>query len=300
MDSLTPRAPAWRYVIISPVKDEEQYVEFTLRSVINQTVRPVLWVLVDDGSHDRTVDVISRYVKAQPFIRLVRNYRTGPRKPGSPVIRAFDCGRHALGSSEYDFIVELDCDIGFKPDYFEKLLGRFSDDESIGIASGVYLEMDKDGVWKEVVMPCYHAAGACKVIRRKCFEEIDGFITSVGWDTVDEIRAMTQGWKTCHFPDLRMHHHKREGSGIGPIRTSFMHGEIYYLTGGSKLFVVFKIIHRIGTRPYVLSGLALACGYIGARLKRKGLLVSKEEALCYQGLLRKRLSTQAKKLIGRE
>ena len=93
------------------------------------------------------------------------------------------------------------------------------DDHRLGIASGVYLEMGVDGAWKEVVMPSYHAAGACKVLRRTCFEEIEGFIVAAGWDTVDEIRAMTLGWKTRHFIDLQMKHHKFEGSGIGTIRT---------------------------------------------------------------------------------
>jgi hypothetical protein len=148
-------------------------------------------------------------------------------------------------------------------------------------------------------MPSYHAAGACKVIRRKCFECIEGFSVARGWDTVDEIRAMARGWKTGHFSQLRMHHHKPEGAGIGRIRTSFMHGEIYYVTGGSGLFFVLKVLHRIGSRPYVLTAGALAWGYIWARLKRKGLLVSRDEAACYQTLLRERLVNQAKSLFGR-
>ena len=298
LESLEPKLPVLRYVIISPVKDEEQYVEFTARSVINQTVKPVLWILVDDGSRDRTPDIVSRYADVHSFIWVIHNPHTGSRRPGAAVIRAFDVGWQALGDREYDFIVKLDCDISFEPDYFQKLLGKFSEDERLGIASGVYFEMDKAGIWKEVVMPSYHAAGACKVIRRKCFEDIAGFIVSAGWDTVDEIRAMTRGWKTSHFTELRMHHHKPEGSGIGPMRTSFMHGEIYYLTGGSKLFFLLKVIHRIVARPYVLSAMALTGGYLLARMKRKGLLVTKEEVFCYHTLLRRRLLTKAKMLIG--
>ncbi len=299
MKSLTTKAPCLRYVIVSPVKDEEQYVEFALQSVINQIIRPVLWILVDDGSKDRTSEVIKRYAESYSFIRLVHNSRAGDRKPGSAIIRAFNFGCQALGDRAYDLIVKLDCDISFESDYFQKLLIKFSGDERLGIASGVYLEMDQDGVWKEVAMPHYHAAGACKVIRLKCFKNIDGFIVSAGWDTVDEIRAMTQGWKTSHFSDLQMHHHKPEGSGIGPIRTSLMHGEIYYLTGGSILFFLLKVFHRIGARPYVLSAFALTCGYIRAVLKRKKLLVTKGEALYYKSLLRERVWTQAKTLFVR-
>lgn len=293
------KEPSARYIIVSPVKDEEKYIELTLRSVINQILKPVLWIIVDDGSKDSTPGIVRRYSEDHPFIRLVFNPHTGSRKTGSAVIRAFNFGCQAIGDIEYDFIAKLDCDISFAPDYFQKLLDRFSEEKRIGIASGVYLEIYKSGTWEVVEMPSYHAAGACKVMRRKCFEEIGGFIVSAGWDTVDEIRAMTRGWKTGHFTDLLMQHHKPEGSGIGPIRTSLMHGEIYYLTGGSKLFFVLKVLHRIAVRPYFVNAAALLWGYMRAMMGRKQLLVAETEARYYKTLLLRRLKSRANALLGR-
>ena len=286
-----------RYVVISPVRDEETHIEKTIQSMVAQTVKPILWVIVDDGSRDQTPEIISRYAQHHPFIRLVRNRETGIRQPGAGVIRTFNHGYASIGEVSYDCIVKLDGDLSFETDYFEKLLERFLDDSQMGIASGIYLELDKTGSWNEVVMPYYHAAGACKVLRRDCFTQIGGFVAAAGWDTVDEIRAIAKGWKTRHFSDLRMRHHKPEGSGVGITRTSLMHGEIYYLTGGSKLFFLLKLIHRVGTKPVVLGALALSAGYIKAALMRKQLLVTKEEALIYQDLLWERLWTQAKSLL---
>lgn len=288
-----------RYIIVSPVKDEERYVERTIRSVIDQTLKPVLWVIVDDGSRDSTPEIIRRYLSTHPFIRLVSNPNAGVRQPGSAVIRAFNYGYESIGASDYDFIVKLDCDLSFEPDYFENLLGRFKVDRRLGIASGVYLEMGKGGAWNEVAMPFYHAAGASKVIRRKCFEEIGGFIVAAGWDTVDEIRAMTLGWNTGHFVDLKMNHHKSEGSGIGMLKTSVMHGQIYNLTGGGKLFFLLKFLHRMGSKPYGIGAFALLWGYLKPFWERKAPLVTKSEAKCYQGLLRERLQSQTKALFGR-
>lgn len=287
------------YVIITPAKDEEKYVEGTIRSVIQQTIRPAEWVIVDDGSKDSTPQIIQRYLSTQSFIRLVRNPDAGIRQPGSAVIRAFNHGYKSIGACDYDFIVKLDCDLSFEKDYFENLLGRFMDEPRLGIASGIYLEMGEDGTWKEVVMPSYHAAGACKVVRRMCFDEIGGFIVAAGWDTVDEIRAMTLGWKTGHFIDLKMKHHKSEGSGIGTIRTSLMHGKIFYLTGGSKLFFLLKVLHRMGSKPYVIGAMALVWGYMKELGNRKTILVTKAEAKCYQALLRERLLLQTKSLLFR-
>lgn len=297
MDATCPKP---RYVIVSPVKDEERYVERTLRAVAGQTITPELWVVVDDGSRDSTPGIIRRYAEKYPFIRLVCHPHAGIRQTGSAVMRAFKHGYDTIGTGEFDFIVKLDCDLSFEPDYFEKLFARFLADPRLGIASGIYREMDGDGEWHEVKMPSYHAAGACKVIRRRCFEDIDGFVVSAGWDTVDEIRAMTLGWKTGHYADLEMDHHKTEGSGIGILRTSVMHGQIYYRTGGGALFFLLKVLHRMTSKPPVIGALALLWGYLKAIMDRNPPLVTEPEARCYQSLLRERLQYQAKALFAKE
>jgi glycosyltransferase involved in cell wall biosynthesis len=288
-----------RYVIVSPAKDEERYIERILHSMTCQTMKPVLWIIVDDGSKDSTVKIVQGYSEAYPFIKLVKNQNVGARQPGAAVIRAFNFGCQHIGKTEYDYIVKLDCDLSFGPEYFEKLIGKFIEDPRLGIASGVYFEEDKAGVWNQIEMPAYHAAGACKVIRKTCFDEICGFITSAGWDTVDEIRAMAKGWKTSHFADLGMKHHKPEGSGIGTIKTSVMHGEIYYLTGGSTIFFMFKVLHRLKTKPYILGALALIRGYFKAFFSQQTLLVTQTEARCYRYLLQGRLLTKVRNVFVR-
>lgn len=288
-----------RYVIVTPARDEEKYIEETILSVIHQTILPIEWVIVDDGSSDCTPEIVRRYIPDHPFIRLVRNHRTGIRQTGTAEIRAFKYGYESIRAEDHDFIVKLDCDLSFEPDYFENLFGRFMEDRRLGIASGVYLEKGETGSWKEVAMPLYHAAGASKVLRRECFEEIGGFILAAGWDTVDEIRAITLGWNTGHFIDLKMNHLKPEGSGMGSIRTSVMHGEIYYLTGGSKIFFLLKVLHRMGKKPRGIGALALSWGYLKALWKRKTPLVTQAEAECYQALLRERLQGQKKALFSR-
>jgi biofilm PGA synthesis N-glycosyltransferase PgaC len=285
------------YLVITPVKDEERYVEHTLRSMVSQTVKPVCWIIVDDGSSDRTPEIIERYQADHPFIRLVRNPRGQPRQPGSAVIRAFNRGYEVAKDLEYDLIVKLDCDLSFEPDYFEKLVGKFSAEPKLGIASGVYFEAPDGAQWNEVSMPSYHACGASKVMRRECFEQIGGFLPARGWDTVDEIRAMARGWRTGHFRELRMKHWKLEGSGIGPWRTNLMHGEIYYLTGGSKLFFLLKLLHRLRSRPFLIGGVALFWGYVRTMFKQKQRLVTDVEARCYRALLNGRITGRLKALL---
>jgi poly-beta-1,6-N-acetyl-D-glucosamine synthase len=288
-----------RYVMITPAKDEEKYIEHTIRSVLSQSIHPLEWIIVDDGSTDETGRLLDKYAGECNWIQVLHRTKGGSRRAGGRVIEAFYEGYASLRDPRWDFIVKLDCDLSFEPHYFETLLERFACDKLLGIASGVYLEMNARRVWREVVMPPYHAAGACKVLRRNCFEEIEGFVVAAGWDTVDEIRAMARGWRTGHFRELQMKHHKPEGSGVGMVRTSMMHGEIYYLTGGSKMFFLLKVIQRIAKKPYVVGALALLRGYLRAMWEQKTPLVTTAEAQTYRALLHSRMMGPLKKLFAR-
>ncbi len=285
------------YISVTPVKDEVRHIERTLQSVIAQTHRPLKWIIVDDGSTDGTSEIIKRYAEAHSFIRPVWADRASRRATGTAEVRAFNRGFREIGDETFGCIVKLDADLSFDPDYFERLIGKFEQDPKLGIASGVYLEAKSGEDWTEVEMPYYHAAGASKVIRRECFEAIGGFIEQRGWDTVDEIRAMARGWHTGHFIELRMKHWKPEGTGMGVLKTSFMHGEIYFRTGGSLPFFALKVFRRFWAKPLILGGLAMLWGYLRASLSGQPSLVTPEEGQCYRRLLNERLRQLAGRIV---
>jgi poly-beta-1,6-N-acetyl-D-glucosamine synthase len=292
-------APPRRYIVVSPVKDEERYVERTLQSVTQQTVLPVLWIIVDDGSTDETFKYLRHYADSFPWIQLVSRPNTGSRQPGSAVMHAFNHGLAQAEGVAYDYLVKLDCDVDLPPNYFESLLLRFERDPELGIASGIYLEDGPQG-WTPIAMPDYHAAGASKVIRAPCFADIGGFVSERGWDTVDEVRAQVKGWATQHFDDIRFRHLKPEGSGIGSMRTNVLHGDVYYLTGGGVLFLLLKVAHRaVAGTPPVVGSLAMLYGYLRSLLSSKRRLVNAAEARHYRRLLNRRLLRFPSKFVRR-
>lgn len=289
-------AACQKYVIISPVRDEEKYVEATIGCILRQSLHPCEWIIVDDGSRDGTGRILEKYASEVDWIRVVNLASDSRRRPGSNVIRAFSVGHQLIENVDCDFIVKLDCDLELPPDYFEQLMVRFNADEALGIASGVYLEKNRRDTWAPVGMPDYHAAGASKMIRIRCFKDIGGFVPSRGWDTLDEIRAQMMGWRTRHFKELKFRHLKREGSASGYTRTSVMQGEIYYLTGGSGFFFSLKFLHRLFFgRPILWGGFALLFGFLRAKLSKQRKLVNDSEAKFYRRLLSRRL---VDKIIG--
>jgi glycosyltransferase involved in cell wall biosynthesis len=278
-----------RYVIISPVKDEEDFVAATLQSVVSQSVLPQKWIIVDDGSSDNTPKILEEHAAIYSWIEIIRIERDSKRDLGITEIRAFLVGCERVKELEWDFIVKLDCDLTLPQDYFQTLIAEFDRCERLGIASGLYLERWKDE-WFPVQMPSYHAAGASKVVRRQCYEEIGGFVLCRGWDTIDEIRAQVHGWQTRHFSDVTFHHLRREGSATGFSRTNLLHGEVYYVTGGGGVFFAFKVLHRmvVGSPP-ILAGLTMLWGYLKCLLSGAERSVSKSEARFYRHMLAKRV-----------
>jgi len=278
-----------KYVIVSPVKDEEKYIETTIKSVICQTVKPARWIIVDDASRDGTPGIIRRYTEKFPWIEVLRLDRDSKRRLGFAEVRAFACGYRLIEDVPHDFVVKLDCDLDLPPDYFEQLIARFGDDERLGIASGIHLE--KNGRrWVPGRDPGYHAVGASKMLRSECYRQIEGFLLCPGWDTVDEIRARARGWKTCHFKELSFYHLKPEGSASGYLKANLMCGEIDYLTGVGAHFVLLKSLQRmIVGKPILLGGLGLIASFLKAFMLRKPKLVSTHEAKLYRQLLNRRM-----------
>ena len=280
---------AIRYVVVTPVRDEERYIPHTIDSMRAQTLQPLAWVIVDDGSTDSTPRIIVQCTQGAPWITVLST-GSAERKLGSAEVLAFDRGLAAVAPNlGFDYVVKLDGDVRLPPDYFERLLARMVEDARWGIASGVYCE-ESEGGWRPVAMPTYHAAGASKVVRRECFEAIGGFVARKGWDTVDEIRAGLKGWRTGHFSDIQFQHLKPEGVAMGTLRTHRFHGEIYYQTGGGFLFLLAKVAHRmVAARPYVIGGAAMLFGYLHSLAMKEPRLVNVDEARFYRGMLNARL-----------
>ncbi|HEY2934574.1 MAG TPA: glycosyltransferase family A protein [Acidobacteriota bacterium] len=286
-----------RFVIVSPVKDEGRYIRDTITSLIRQTVKPICWVIVDDDSQDNTSEIVSSFSREFTWIELITTRRGSGRKLGSAEALAFYIGYNLVRNLDFDFLIKLDGDLILEDEYFEKMLTKFNEDPQLGIASGIYLEDHGKG-WQPVNLPYYHAAGAARMVRRRCFEDIGGFLTTPGWDTVDEIRAQHRGWKTCHFKDVRFLHLKNEGSGMGYCQTNIMHGEIFYLTGGSRLFFCLKAAHRlVFGKPILIGGLMMIFGFLKAAAGGKALLVTPPEAEFYRWLQKRRILNTVRNLL---
>ena len=254
-----------RYVIITPVRDEEKFIEATLECLLRQTILPLEWVIVDDGSTDRTGTILDRYAVKYPWIRVIHRTNRGFRKSGGGVMEAFSEGYNSLQCNDWEFIVKLDGDLSFAPEYFEKCFEHFARDPELGIGGGQIFH-DISGALKLEKTPKFHVRGATKIYRAACWKTIGGLWPATGWDTIDEVKANMLGWKTYTFADLQLLHHRVTGSADGILRDRLKHGTVCYISGYHPLFVAASCLYRIPQKPYVIGAAATMYGFLKAHL----------------------------------
>jgi poly-beta-1,6-N-acetyl-D-glucosamine synthase len=261
-----------RYCLISPCRNEERFLRRTLDSIVAQTVRPALWVVVDDGSTDGTPGILREYAERNDFIRIVRREDRGKRSVGPGVIDAFYAGYETIDPDSFEYVCKLDVDLDLPEAYFEGLMRRMEADPGIGALSGMaYYEDSKTGERISEKISFEMSVGASKFYRVECFREIGGFVREVMWDGIDCHRCRMFGWRTGSVDeeDVRFLHLRPMGSSDKGIFAGRMrHGYGQYFMGTGLTFMTASAVYRMTRPPYVLGGLAMLWGYVLSALRR--------------------------------
>jgi glycosyltransferase involved in cell wall biosynthesis len=256
-----------KYVLITPAHNEERFITKTLESMAAQTLLPERWIIVNDGSTDKTADIAAKYARRFPWIQLVHRSPRLDRHFGAKV-HAFNAGLERVGSLDFDVIGNLDADISFDPGYLEFLMKKFVTDPTLGVAGTPFLENGYDSA-RDSFEGENHVAGGCQLFRRRCFQDVGGYVPNPGGgiDWIAVTTARMKGWKTRSFPEKRFHHYRALGTAErSSIAASFSYGEKDYYLGGSPIWELFRVIYRMRKQP--VDGLGLLFGYFWAALRR--------------------------------
>ncbi len=265
------------YVIITPARNEAQFMELTLKSVLAQTILPLKWVIVSDGSTDGTDEIVKKCVSDHPWIELVRMPER-PERDFAGKVHAFNAGYARVKDLDYEVIVSLDGDISFDEDYFSLLLGKLSADPTLGLVGTPFQEVS-GRTYDYRFVSIEHVSGACQVFRRECFEAIGGYLPVKGGsiDHIAVITARMKGWKTRTFTQKVCLHHRKMGTAQRSVLTSqFKLGIKDYALGNHPLWELFRTAYQMTLPPLGFGGLALGTGYCWALLRRVERPVSRD------------------------
>ena len=262
-------APNNSYVLISPCRNEAQLMRQTLDSVIAQSIRPALWVIVDDGSTDETPFILADYASRHDWISVVTRANRGHRAVGPGVIDAFYAGYDTINPDEFEFLCKLDLDLILPPRYFESLILKMRGDPRIATCSGkAYIRENGRLVYERHGDDT--SIGASKFYRTERFKAIGGFVREVMWDGIDCHLCRMRGWTafSCDEPDLRFIHLRPMGSSQKGILTGRMrHGYGQYFMGTGFCYLAASALARFNQRPYVLGSLAMIWGWLKSAMR---------------------------------
>lgn len=259
-----------RYVLITAARNEEDCIGRTIEAVLAQTILPQKWVIVDDSSTDRTQEIIERYAREHSLIELVHG-RGEHDWSFSSKVAALAVAYDRVRLLDYDFIGNLDADITFGQDYYERVIEKCLHNAKLGIAGGMVGEL-RNGRFEPPNYNLNSVAGAVQLFPRKCYEDIGGHFPMRlgGEDAVAEVMARMHGWETQSFPEILVNHHRIIGATQQSVlRSRFVYGTRDYLIGNHPVFMMFKCIDRFRENPIFIGGVLMALGYLWGWISRK-------------------------------
>jgi len=267
-----------RYVLVTAAYNEERYVEALIKSIISQTVRPLRWVIVSDGSTDRTDEIVRKYAAQVDFIELLRINDDHPRNFAAQVL-AINAGLDRVNGLDYDFIGNVDADVSFDPTYFANLLNVFKDDSRLGLAGGSIFEKKNGEFMARPLNTQSSVAHAAQIFRRECFDALGRNYIALpygGADWYAVVRSRMNGWRVRSIPELQVFHYRPTNGGSGWMRTSFRQGRMDYSLGTHPLFEIPRLIRRVGCRPFVWCAGTRLAGFLYSYFKAEKRTVTRE------------------------
>lgn len=250
------------YVLITPARNEADYIELTLRSVVAQTVRPTKWIIVNDGSTDGTDEIVQRYAAAHAWIEQIHMPERRERHFAGKAL-AVNTGYQKVAVLRFDIIGNLDADVSFDRDYFRFLMSKFDGNPKLGVAGTSFREGGLTYNYRLVGIE--HVSGMCQLFRRECFEAIGGYpaVKSGGIDLIAVLSARAKGWETRTFLEKEFVHHRRQGGALhNGLRERVHMGRKDYLLGNHPVWEIFRSIYQMTHKPYFVGGGLVLASYL--------------------------------------
>ncbi len=266
-----------KYVLITSAHNEAELIGNTIKSILNQQIKPVEWIIIDDGSSDNTSEIVTKFAVSNSFIKLF-NKKADPKRDFSSKVNAIHLAVTKISTSDYDYLGILDADITFDSSYYALVISKFENNKKLGIAGGLIYDI-VNGKTIPLYLHPNITRGAVQFFKRECFEEIGGLLPLKygGEDSAACFYARLKGWEVQNFEDLKGFHHRLAGTADRNIfKARFREGFVEYHLGYHPLFEFVKGISRFKERPIIVGSIVRFVGFLMANIKREKRLISRE------------------------
>ncbi|MBT2620576.1 glycosyltransferase [Chryseobacterium sp. ISL-6] len=264
-----------RFLIVIPAHNEEDNLPFTLDSLQQQRYKDFKVVVSNDGSTDRTSEIIKKYTDNDSRFETV-NLQKSAHQPGSKVVNAFKKGLETQSPDAFDIICKFDADIILSENYLETIEETFRNNPKYGLIGGL-LYVEKDGEWVyEGNSNKNHVRGPMKAYRKECFQAMGGLRETLGWDNIDSILLENLGWKEIVLPELKVKLIKVKGADY-TVKEFDYYGRYFYFLGLNRFLAYIASSKEAMKSKSIPFFFKIIKTYEDCRSKKLELKISKDE-----------------------
>jgi len=269
------------FILITAAYNASSTLERTIRSVIAQKVEPSRWIIVDDGSTDRTADIVREFSLHYSFIELLQQTKDNAAEHSlCSKARALNRAVSCLDLRQVDFIGILDSDVELPEKYFLTLFMRMEQNSKLGIAGGAIRPFYNGAFHDRIQNSRWSVAGAVQMFKTSCFLDVGGRFLEMPYGGVDaaiEIMARSKGWTIRTFEDLQVIHYGPVGAASGSyLKTRYRRGVAFASLGYHPVFHFLRCVARFREFPWVVGSLYEMVGYLVGRCKYPDTLLDKK------------------------
>lgn len=250
------------YIVITPVKDEEDYLPGLIECFRRLDKTPLVWYLVDDGSADNSNAIIESFVSQVSWCKLISMPRRAERIRGRAVVQAIMKAYEDSKCLDYEYIVKLDADISFRDDVFDLLISKMTGNPNLGIGGPELLIQRNGELQIDRILPKDFVRGAMRIYRSSCFISINGLVNRKGWDGIDQVKAKMMGWEVERFTDIKVENLREQGAATGFVKAGIENGRGSYFMGSLFFYMLYESYQYGKQKPYVLKGIFMIIGFL--------------------------------------
>jgi len=275
------------YILITPVKDEEKNLPLLVNCIINQTILPSMWVILNDNSTDKTQIIINKLENTYPWIKGVTIKEATNRDLDEHFGKICNLAieeaiRHCEKTKlKISYLVKVDADIILPYNCIEENLIRLDRDNELGIASPYIQDLPNKPLDQEKLFSTNNSkknysrfdmlepSDGLRFYRYATFNDIGGIPETMAPDVVALVKAKLRGWKVERFNELICYKTRKTSSSIRSIfQGYFMQGERrYYLNYPPSIIIFLSLLEFLEGHPNL--GNAIFLGFFKSFINKK-------------------------------
>ncbi|HTV20612.1 MAG TPA: glycosyltransferase family A protein, partial [Polyangiaceae bacterium] len=244
-----------------------------LETLAAQTLAPLCWVVVDDGSDDGSREWLEAARARYPFLLVLPAPEAADEYLGAHIARIKRWGleqaiAHARAAGHEPACAGvLDADVLLPPEHYQVLCERIAEDAKLGVVSSVLMAREGERHFVEPFQRADLPRGPTQFFRVECLEKMGGLPPWPSFDSIANVKARALGYSTRLVTELVAIQSRETASRYGHAAGYARKGRYAWFLGLHPILVAARTAAYSARRPHH-AGYHFLKGYLASAVAR--------------------------------